>query len=202
MRLTRFTTSLAFILSALIALATLRVFPLGLDMAFPSMPHQIKNMPTGFLLHIGAASFALLFGGYQILPGMRKRHLKLHRWIGRLYALTVLIGGASGLFIAFNIDGAVGIIGFALLAVLWLFTTAKAILYARAKNIAVHRIWMIRSFALTFAAVTLRLQLALFMFGLHMPYEQVYPILAWSCWVPNILFAQWWVSKYPRPVKA
>jgi uncharacterized membrane protein len=202
MRAGKIFISIVFILSALIALATLRIFPLGIDMAFPSMAHQIKNMPTRFLLHIGAASFALLLGGYQILPGMRKRHLKIHRLTGRLYALTVLIGAVSGLYIAFNIDGAIGTIGFALLAILWMFTTAKAVLYARAKNTTAHRIWMIRSFALTFAAVTLRLQLAAFMFGFHMPYEQVYPILAWSCWVPNILFAQWWVSKYPRPVKA
>ncbi|MEE9375018.1 MAG: DUF2306 domain-containing protein [Rhizobiaceae bacterium] len=166
------------------------------------MQHQFDNAKMGFILHISASPIALAIGAYQLLPNMRKRHLTLHRWLGRFYAIMILIGGVSGLYIAFAIENTFGTIGFAVLAVIWLFVTAQAVIKARAKQITDHRIWMIRSFALTFAAVTLRLQLAIFQFGFDMPYEQVYPFLAWSCWVPNIIFAQWWVSKYPRPIKA
>jgi hypothetical protein len=49
-----------------------------------------------------------------------------------------------------------------------------------------HRRWMVRSFALTFAAVTLRLQLPL---AAAAPIDSLdaYRAIAWLCWVPNLL---------------
>lgn len=193
--MTKASTSLLVILSLLTALSTARVFPLGLDLAFPSMVHQILNAKSMFLLHISAASIALAIGAIQIIPAVRKRFLNLHRWLGRLYALAVLLASFSGFLIAFEIDGIIGTTGFSLLAVIWLIVTGQAVRLARAHQVQAHRRWMICSFALTFAAVTLRLQLAIFMFGLAMPYEQVYPFLAWSCWVPNVVFALWYVGR-------
>ena len=54
------------------------------------------------------------------------------------------------------------------------------------RDFAAHRRWMIRSFALTFGAVTLRLQILAFLpFGLM--YNDVAPFLAYSAWIPNLL---------------
>ena len=50
-------------------------------------------------------------------------------------------------------------LGFAGLAIAWLFTGARAFVAARTRDFVSHRRWMIRNFALTFAAVTLRLYL-------------------------------------------
>jgi uncharacterized membrane protein len=193
--MTKIPIPLLVIISLLTALSTVRVFPLGLDLAFPAMSHQILNAKSMFLSHITAASIALAFGSIQIIPAVRKRYLNVHRWLGRFYALAVLLAGVSGFFIAFQMDGIIGTSGFAMLAVFWLFTTIQAVRLARAHQVQAHRRWMICSFALTFAAVSLRLQLAVFMFGLAVPYEQVYPFLAWSCWVPNIVFAVWYVRR-------
>jgi hypothetical protein len=60
----------------------------------------------------------------------------------------------------------------------------------RQGRIADHRDWMLRSYALTLAAVTLRL---------YLPASQIagisfliaYPAIAWLCWVPNLLVAEW-----------
>lgn len=193
--MTKASTSLLVILSLLTALSTARLFPLGLDLAFPSMGHQILDARLMFLLHISAASVALACGALQIIPAVRKRYLNVHRWVGRLYALAVLLASFSGFLIAFQIEGIIGTTGFALLAVIWLIVTGQAVRLARTHQIQAHRRWMICSFALTFAAVSLRLQLAIFMFGLAMPYEQVYPFLAWSCWAPNLVFAFWYVGR-------
>ena len=197
--MTKIAIPIVFLLSIIIAVATFRFIPLGLELAYPDMMHQIINARSFFLAHIIASSIALALGAYQLFPNMRRRFLSLHRWTGRVYVLSVMIGGISGLIIALQQEAIIGSIGFALLAVIWLTTTIRAVLFARAKMIAKHRIWMITSFALTFAAVTLRLQLAFLFFGLDMPYSQIYPFLAWSCWVPNLLFAVWWVKKYPLP---
>ena len=53
-----------------------------------------------------------------------------------------------------------------------------------------HRRWMIRSYALTAAAITLRLYLPL-LSHLGIPFDMSYPVVAWLCWVPNLLFAEW-----------
>lgn len=194
LKLSSLSTPLLVTLSLLIALATARAFPLGLDLAFPGMPHQIAAEKFAFIVHIAAASFALALGAVQMIKAIRAKMLSAHRWIGRTYALSVALGGISGLWIAFNIDNWLALIGFSLLALLWLFTTTKAVLFARAKQISQHRKWMIYSFALTFAAVTLRLQLAVFTFGFGLQYDVVDMILAWSCWVPNIAFALWYTK--------
>ena len=179
----------------LVAFSTIRVFPLGLDLAFSAMSHQLINTRQMFVMHITAASLALVFGSIQIIPVLRNRYLSVHRGIGRLYALAVFLGGISGFLIAFQIDGIIGTAGFALLAVFWVFTTTQGVRFARAGLELAHRRWMTYSIALTFSAVSLRLQLLIFSVGLVMPYHQVYPFLAWSCWVPNTIFALWYVRR-------
>jgi hypothetical protein len=49
---------------------------------------------------------------------------------------------------------------------------------------------MIRSYALCLAAVTLRLWLPV---GLAqgVRFEVMYPLVAWLCWVPNLMLAEW-----------
>jgi hypothetical protein len=54
--------------------------------------------------------------------------------------------------------------------------------------IVAHYHWMIVNFALTFAAVTLRIGLGIG-FGSGIPFEVFYPYLAWISWVPNLLIA-------------
>jgi len=52
-----------------------------------------------------------------------------------------------------------------------------------------HQRWMIRSLALTFAAVTLRVYLPLSV-AVGLPFDVAYPVIAWVCWVPNLLVAE------------
>ena len=91
---------------------------------------------------------------------------------------------------------------FALLALAWLASGLLAYVAARQRDFAAHRRWMIRNFALSFAAITLRLYLPpVFVFGL--PFAPAYALIAWLCWVPNLLFAQWWILAERRaPVPA
>jgi uncharacterized membrane protein len=103
---------------------------------------------------------------------------------------AVLVGGLGGLWLAlFSDQGMVTHVGFGLLAVLWLWTTAMALIRIRQRDQASHREWMIRSFALTLAAVTLRIYLpALLVSGVSFPVT--YKVVAWACWVPNLLIAE------------
>ena len=88
-----------------------------------------------------------------------------------------------------------------ILALAWLFTTAMAYLKIRQRDIQAHRSWMIRSYAVTFAAVTLRIWLGILMGALGWDFELAYQTVAWICWVPNLLVVQlffFWSKKTER----
>ena len=88
-------------------------------------------------------------------------------------------------------------LGFLLLALAWLVTLALAMRAIIARRVQVHRQWMVCSYALTLAAVALRLQMPLFLGLLGLEFHIAYPIIAWACWVPNLMFAQWWLRRHP-----
>ena len=129
-------------------------------------------------------------GPLQFSSRLRSRRLALHRWIGRLYlGAGVLIGGGAGFYMALHAFGGLAArLGFACLAVAWLYTGLRAYLAIRARNIPLHRAWMVRNFALTFAAVTLRIYVPASMAG-AVAFEAAYPYIAWACWIPNLIAA-------------
>lgn len=149
-----------------------------------------------FYTHIFLGGLALLTGFSQFFPTLRRKRLGLHRSLGKIYVLAVLFSGTAGLGIAYYASsGWIAAIGFAGLAVLWLYTTANAYVTIRNGMVQYHQKWMIRSYALCFAAVTLRLYLPLFIGGFGMEFYDAYRIIAWLCWVPNILVAEYFIVR-------
>ncbi|HEY6339667.1 MAG TPA: DUF2306 domain-containing protein [Candidatus Sulfotelmatobacter sp.] len=149
-------------------------------------------------LHIAGGMGALLAGPWQFSQKLRARALNLHRWLGRFYLLEVALGSSAGFAMAMvSEEGLVTHLGFGILAVLWFFTGLQAYRMVRRGNIEAHRQWMIRNFALTLAAVTLRNWLPLFLFAFHWPFSRSYIIVSWLCWVPNLIVAEWMIRKRP-----
>lgn len=160
---------------------------------------QIQNLPPPIFanlfarpwlaVHAGGAGLALLVGAFQVLPAVRRRRA-LHRWVGRVYATCCIVGGSAGFVMAFGTtSGPVAGWGFGLLAVAWIYTTGQGWLTARARRFEEHRRWMIRSFALTFGAVTLRLYLPLGMMA-GLTFDQIYVATAWISWIPNLMVVE------------
>lgn len=192
---TRIPLITVIILSVLIALPSYRFVALEMEIAFQGMNYHIEQRLLAFTLHISAAPIALLVGGFQFMPRLQARKPAIHRIMGRIYVFSILIGGLSGLVLAYgNENGDLTRLGFGLLSICWLTCTALALYYAITGRLDDHRKWMIRSFSLTFAGVTLRLYLAIF-FIVDFEYSQAVVYLAWICWVPNLLFAQWWLNR-------
>ena len=141
-------------------------------------------------LHIVGAILPLALGPFQFLPRLRNRFVKIHRWSGRLYLVGVLAGGISGLYLApFSYGGLNTHLAFGSLAVLWLATGVQAYRAIRAGRIDEHRRWMIRNVALTFAGVMLRLWMPVSMVA-EIPFGTAYAVVAWLCWVPNLIVAE------------
>ena len=147
-------------------------------------------------LHIAGGMGALLAGPWQFSQWLRARALNLHRWLGRFYLLEVAVGSAAGFAMAIvSEEGLPTHLGFGALALLWFFTGLQAYRMVRRGNIEAHRQWMIRNFALSLAAVTLRTHLPLMLFALHWSFRTSYITVSWLCWVPNLLIAEWLVHR-------
>lgn len=159
-----------------------------------SKPKELINdnvWHTLFYLHITAGGVAMLTGWTQFSQRLRGRYLNRHRLVGKIYVIAVLLSSCAGLYIAFFASGGtISALGFGSLALLWLFTDIKAYTSIRRLQIDEHERWMIRNYALTFAAVTLRIWLPLATNILHWDFIPSYRAIAWLCWVPNLVIAE------------
>jgi hypothetical protein len=81
-------------------------------------------------------------------------------------------------------------IAFGLLAIGWITFTAVALIKAKDGDFVAHRNFMIRSYALTLSALTLRAWKWSITNSVELPPMDVYRMVAWLGWVPNILIAE------------
>jgi len=153
-----------------------------------------------FYQHIFLGGIALLSGWSQFSTRFRTRNLSTHRLLGKIYVGACILSGGAGFYLAFYATGGwVASLGFGGLAVSWLFTTSNAFLSIRNKKIDKHQQWMIRSYALTFAAVMLRIYLPLSQIA-QFEFIDTYRIIAWLCWVPNLFVAEWIINNLKHSV--
>jgi len=166
----------------------------GLASTYATRPGLVQ---LAFYVHILFAGLALLIGGFQFSRRVR-RYRRAHRWIGRTYIVAVMVGGVSAFVMAvFSSVAFLGFFGFGTLAILWMWATYRGYRSARERDFAEHQAWMIRSFALTYAAPTLRMWLIVLTvvqqpFGLDdaVVFANAYAPVAFLCWLPNIVIAE------------
>lgn len=145
----------------------------------------------GFYIHIISGGIALLTGWTQFSAKIRAKKPVLHRQIGKVYVIAVMLGSLAGIGIGFFATG--GIIaatGFICLGITWFYTTVKAYQHIKNKQITAHQKMMTYSYAACFAAVTLRIWLPLLTMMLSGNFITAYLIVAWLCWVPNLIVAK------------
>ena len=176
----------------------------GLAATYAERPVAVQ---TAFHAHIVFAGLALLIGGFQFSRQLRRRSLTAHRWVGRTYVFSVYVGGAAAFVMSFFSSVAfLGFFGFGTLAVLWIWTTHRGLRSAREHDLASHQAWMIRSFALSYAAPTLRIWLVVLVlvqlpFGLpgDVVATNAYAPVPFLCWLPNIVVAEFIIHRRGLP---
>jgi len=143
-----------------------------------------------FYTHISFGSIAMLTGWSQFSAQLRSRYVSRHRALGKVYVTSVMLSSISGFAIAmFATGGLISVLGFGALALSWFFSNLKAYTAVLNRNFEAHENWMICNYALTFAAVTLRIWLPFSQAVLHMDFVSAYQIVAWLCWIPNLIVA-------------
>jgi uncharacterized membrane protein len=164
----------------------------------PLIVARLHTVPLLLIFHLTGGALAITLGALQLNSRIRRNYLAVHRWLGRCYVIAVLVGGSAGLMLATMADGGIpSSIGFGALGILWIGATVTAYLCARRRRIDLHRAWMLRSYSLTFAAVTLRIWLPLSQVA-GLPFLPSYQAIAWLCWVPNLIVVEWFVLRAGR----
>lgn len=149
----------------------------------------------GFTHTMGGAMAAFI-GPFQFLSSVRRKFPLVHRWLGRFYLSCVFLSALGGLYIAPNSEARNTLgIAFICLALAWLYTGAQAYLTIRKRQVAAHKRWMIRNYALTYAAVTLRIEMPLFILAFGFTPLMAMNIVGWLCWVANLLIVEWWMRR-------
>jgi uncharacterized membrane protein len=161
----------------------------------PEFAPSFRARPWAVFSHATFGTLALLTGPLQFRRELRARRRRLHRVLGRVYFAAALGTGSTGLLMAaYSFGGPTTHLAFGLLAVLLLATTSLGLARILAWDAAGHREWMVRSFALMFAGVTLRIELPL-LAASGVAFESAYRWIAWLSWVPNLAWAEWYVRR-------
>ena len=168
---------------------------------FPVPLENFTERRVALSLHALGGAIALLAGPLQFLPRYRESNWNRHRLLGWIYCGAVMLGWCASVWIApHSQTGWVAAAGFLALGAGWIVTTGMAVRLILRGDAQGHRRWMIRSFALTAAAITLRMYLPL-IFVFHLPFSVGYPAIAWLCWVPNLLGAEVYLRMVPAPAE-
>jgi hypothetical protein len=172
---------------------------IGIDGFSTSLLWSFYRWPWAIWFHMVFGAVALVTGALNFRHGLRRRRPAVHHRIGETYILACLLTGLAGGWLAVFAFGGMGNrLGFGGLALALLTTTTLAYRAVRARRFHAHRAWMIRSYALILAAVALRLELPLLTM-LTGTFEAGYAIVAWSCWVPNLVVAEAIIRRDPAP---
>jgi hypothetical protein len=179
---------------------TLEYFPFSTKVGFlrikqwmflkhPGLPS--KFWLTCFYIHVMTSVIVLLAGFTQFSKKLYKN--KIHRNLGKLYILVVVfLSGPTGLVMGYYANGGISSqLSFMLLSVLWIVITFWAFKMAVERKFKKHENLMIISYALTLSALTLRAWKYLFtaVIDLEIPPMDLYRIIAWLGWVPNLMVA-------------
>ncbi|MEJ8476734.1 DUF2306 domain-containing protein [Roseibium algae] len=185
-RFVRPLTVIAGLLCVLVALASYRFVPFGVADTMAFLAYQLPDNRWFLYAHIAIAPLSLMLLPLQLSSRFRAKYSKVHRWGGRLYVLLILVSGIAAIQLASSTEaGPLAGVGFGIVGVLWLIVTGLGFRSGLRRDFVAHRRWMLRSAALTFAAVTLRLYLGLTM-AAGLPFGPSYTAIAWLCWVPNL----------------
>ena len=184
---------------------TMAYIPYNTDVGFLRIKQQyigIDHWRIAFFIHIYASMWVLFAGFTQFSKKLLRNNPSLHRTLGYIYVADVLlITGPAGLVMGFYANGGLfSRIAFVSLAILWIFFTATALIKAKQKNFKAHRIYMIRSYALTLSALTLRAWKYGITNTMTIPPMDVYRVVAWLGWVGNLIVAEWIIRKSKRAI--
>jgi hypothetical protein len=191
---------LFILLGVILALNTFSY--LNFDPTYGFLRLKQEAVATGWYLpfyysHVFTGGVILIAGFIQFSRKVRTRWPSVHRRTGYVYVIGILfLAAPGGMAMSFFIDrGAMVSASFVMQCSLWIYFTLTAFQEIKNGNVVSHEHWMIRSFSLTLAAITLRIYIFTASWFADLNQPVAYAILAWSSWLPNLLVAELIIRK-------
>lgn len=187
--------------SYLLIAISLQYIPYNTDVAFLRIKQDVIDFPfykLAFFTHVYTAVFVIPAGFTQFSAYIRREFTRVHKYTGWVYAIVVIcLAGPAGFYMGLFANGGVtSQVSFCLLAILWIYFTGMALAKVIRGDIKSHRQFLIRSFALTLSAITLRAWKYLLVFLFQPRPMDVYEIVAWLGWIPNLIIAELIIRKH------
>ncbi|HND89288.1 MAG TPA: DUF2306 domain-containing protein [Saprospiraceae bacterium] len=153
-----------------------------------------------FYVHISSSWIVIMAGLWQFFPALLRRWPHLHRALGKIYVGGILLLAApSGAVLGLYANGGLSAkVAFALQSLLWWMLTALAWREVLRRRFSAHRDMMIRSYALTLAAMSLRTESWAMHYFWHTKPLETYLTVVWLSWVGNLLLAELLISLISR----
>lgn len=172
----------------------------GIRIGARHVAHHIENVGPTLAVHMFLGGTAVLLIPVQVSRWWRKRG-KSHKILGWALVPVVAIAALTTIPISFNMSWPLwSETGFALGSFAWFSALAIGIQAILAGDVERHRRWMIMMAALSFGAVSFRLQLPILRIWFEA--DTVFPYIGWTCWVPNALVVFWWWNREKRMASA
>lgn len=148
------------------------------------------------LVHILPAGLFLVLMPLQFMPSIRQKHLRLHRWMGRILVVTGLIVGSSALVMSYttSIGGTNETAATTLFAIVFLYCLIKGYRHIRRKEVARHREWMIRAFGVGLGVATTRPIVGIFFAFRRLTPHEFFGIAFWLGFTTTFLGAEAWID--------
>ena len=160
--------------------------------------------PLPVVLHIVSVSVYAILAVFQFATGFRRRRPGWHRAAGRLLVACGLLVGFSGLWMTLLYPRPAGS-GDLLYAFRLLFGSAMVVSIVlgfaaiRRGDVAQHRAWMMRGYAIGLGAGTQVLTQLVGGLIVRPPSELSGALLMGAGWVINLAVAEWAIRKRPAP---
>ena len=187
----------ALILFALLPIVTsaMRIFEIAGDPVPTADNARFLVMPLVIYCHAGGGILYLILGAFQFSVPLRLRWPKWHRWSGRVAVLAGAFAALSALYmtetfpqVPFNPHE---VYGFRILFGLgWFTCLALGLMAAMERNIAAHRAWMMRAYAIGLGGSTTAILLGSWLLVYGSPSPKVFALGTGAAWVINLIVVQ------------
>jgi len=179
----------------LLLLITLQYVPLDFDVAFLRLKQEeikLKHYQFAFFSHVYTSIIVIIAGATQFSKYLRVHKKGIHKASGKVYILlTLLVACPSGLVMSYYANGGIiSQISFVTLSILWFIFTLKAFTSIKNKDWKNHEKFMIRSYALTLSAISLRLLKWGIVSVFDLPPMDTYKIVSILGWTVNLAVAE------------
>lgn len=180
----------------LMILITIQYIPIDFEVAFlPLKQDEIRltHYQIAFFTHVYTSICILFLGLSQFSHHLLTNYPLLHRSLGKIYIIFVLaVAAPTGIIMGYYANGGpVSQVGFMTMGTLWFLFTAKATQAIYRRKIAAHQNFMLRSYALTLSAISLRLLKLGIVYLWDLPPYSTTQLISWGGWLINLAIAEW-----------